>query len=72
MEPALPRSPVPLGSGSPANAVLRAALGLRGVGVSWLLLHLPFPSLGGCWLALQPLSHSDGAALVLREGVKAC
>ena len=56
MEPALPCSPVPLGSGSPANAAL------RGVGVSWCLLHLPFPLLGRCWLAPRPLSHGDGSS----------
>lgn len=49
MEPALPRSPVPLGSGAPANAVLRGAWGLRGVGVSWCLLHLPSPPWDQHW-----------------------
>lgn len=47
MEPASLQSPVPLGSGSPANAALRGARGLRGVGVRRRLLRRPVPSLGG-------------------------
>lgn len=59
MEPALPRSPVPLGSGSPANAALRGARGLPGgAGVS---LILPPPGWGGAGRGHSPCPMRGGS-----------
>lgn len=66
MEPVLLCSPMPLGSISPANAVL------RGVRISWCLLHLLIPSLGRCWWLRRPRPTEMGAGLVQRGGEESC